>query len=273
MRNIYSALSVLALLLAGCSGGSGDPVGTLPLVSHTNLEVVRAVMTGPDIADFGEDLANLPDQLDFTAEGTFGCPGGGSYSVDLQGDPPHSGTIAFHGCRIDFQGQFTEVYGTIDFKLLANDGVAFSVDLDAFDGNEKTELRGDMTIVYPDADPDYEEVILRGSSFAVTEGGVTHSLKDYRFEESVHWPTGTYVKAMDGYLQSSSMQGSVYCVTTDPLTGTGDGPPSGDLELLGADESRILVMLRGETIHIAIDEDGDGIYEDTISTSRSALLD
>ncbi|MHC4956684.1 MAG: hypothetical protein ACYTGZ_22830 [Planctomycetota bacterium] len=275
MKHLVRTLWVVALSLAACSsGGGGKPAsGTLPLTALNAEAAVISILEGaPELEGIGEGLFTLFDELDLSEEGVFECPNDGTYGLELHGNPPTAGTITFTDCVFDFGDGPTTLNGTLTFRLASADTVAFTLDLRAVDSQGTTDILGDMSVELGSAGSSTLVMIVRGKSLQISEDGFSYALEDFRLEERVNVSNGDWTATMRGYMREDSFGGTIYFATTTPLAGSGDDhPESGVLILRGAGGSRIRITLSGENILIELDADGDGVYEDSETTTWSEL--
>lgn len=265
MRTIFRTLCATLLSLAACSsGGGGTPSGTLLINQVTAEPVVEAFLgRGNEIEEVSTGLVMLLDELDLSQEGTFDCPEGGTHTVDLFGNPPTGARITFDDCEVDVGGTIVTLNGTLEFRIVDGDTVAFTVDLEIDDGGSIGEIVGDMTIRVKFGAGSTVVTTLSGSSITMTEEGEGFTIADYRIVDTTDMGTGDYSETMRGYLRSTTFVGSVYFQTLEPLEGPGDDhPEAGVLILRGANGSRLRITLLGEDILLELDADGDGTYED-----------
>ena len=265
MRTIFRTLCAMLLSIAACGGGGGGtPSGTLLINELTAVPVVEAFLgRGNEIEEVSSGLVMLLDELDLSQEGTFDCPEGGTHTIDLFGNPPTGARITFDDCEIAVDETVVTLNGTLEFRVVDGDTVAFTVDLEIDDDGSIGEIVGDMTIRVKFGAGSTVVTTLSGNSLTMTEKGEGFTIADYRIVDTTDMGTGDYSETMRGYLRSTTFVGSVYFQTLEPIEGPDDDhPEAGVLILRGANGSRLRITLMGEDILLELDADGDGVYED-----------
>lgn len=76
-----------------------------------------------------------------------------------------------------------------------------------------------------------------------------------------------------GAVMTAQLGGSVQSETTTPFEGIGDGyPSSGVMVVTGAaNSSETIIVVDSTKLTIEVDEDGDGVIDQTINTTWDAL--
>ena len=173
MRTIFWTLCAMLLSLAACGGGGGGtPSGTLPLNQLTAEPVVSAFLgRGNEIEEVSTGLVELLDELDLSEEGTFDCPEGGTYTIDLFGNPPTGAEVLFDDCEVDVGGTVVTLNGSLEFRIVDADTIVFTVDLEIDDGDSIGEIAGDMTIRVRFSSGSVVVTTLSGRSITMTEEG------------------------------------------------------------------------------------------------------
>jgi hypothetical protein len=256
---------VAVLSLAACGGGGGGtPSGTLPLNSLTADAVVAAVLgEGGDVETIGDALFSTMDALNVTQEGTFGCPEGGFYTVDLRGNPVNGVNVTLNGCEIDFPGDgINTLNGFIDVATVSSDTFRMTFDVTGTSGMNTNRAVGDMKIYERLGAGSTEIVTVDGNSLGLTENGEGITIEKYRFVITTDLGNGDWMQTMRGYLRATALAGTVYFETPEALEGPmDDHPEAGVMILRGANGSRIRLTLLGQDVRVELDADGDGVYE------------
>jgi hypothetical protein len=116
---------------------------------------------------------------------------------------------------------------------------------------------------------------ISGARVTATIGSDRRRLSDFAIDMVVNplaFPATTRVSGT-GTLESNGFGGFVDFVTVFPLQASGDGyPGSGEVEILGADNARVRVVVLDTTnVEIRLDADGNGSAEEVIPTTWAAL--
>jgi len=254
---------LLSLAACGSSGG-GPPSGTLPLIGKAADAAAAAVLySGEAISGIADGAVEIIDRLDQSEEGTFNCPEGGTYTIDLNGNPPTGGTMTLNGCKVDFDGDLATLNGTIDFRFVDNDTMALVFDMTATEDGDTTAIEGDMTVRWRFGGGATAVQTVWGDELSLSEDGFTLTFEKYRFEETTDLNTDDWTATMRGYLRTNEVAGSVYFETLERLAGPEDDHPTAGVVIVrGLAGTRVRITLMGEDILLEYDEDGDGTYED-----------
>jgi hypothetical protein len=116
---------------------------------------------------------------------------------------------------------------------------------------------------------------ISGARVTATIGSDRRTLSDFAIDMVVNplaVPSTTRVSGT-GTLESNGFGGRVDFVTVFPLQSTGGGyPGSGEVEILGATNARVrVVVLNATNVEIRLDADGNGSAEEVIPTTWPAL--
>ena len=222
-------------------------------------------------------------------ETTYACETG-TYTVsgDVSNpDVPTVGdtlTYTFYDCAISgivFNGgmtfTITELSGSPSVSPYTL-GVDIIMDnLSISSGGLSETSDGDMGILLTEDESGNEILTLSGNSFSATAGTQYETLTSYRYELSRD-ADGGYSIALNGTYGSDAIGGSVAFDTVTPFTGdtnVGDGNPTAGVLHIAAisnsSQERLTAQPDGSTVLIEVDANGDGIYEEVITTSWAAL--
>jgi len=116
---------------------------------------------------------------------------------------------------------------------------------------------------------------ISGARLTVTSGTGRRTLSDFAVDTAVvplPVPATTRLSGT-GTLGSTGFAGTVVFVTLFPLQAAGtDRPHSGEVEILGAGDARLRVIIRDrENVEVYLDRDGNGSTDEVIATSWLAL--
>ena len=227
---------------------------------------------------------------------TINCPVSGSLTISgsvsgaegvVAGD---SVTLTANNCRMDVDGVATTMNGSLAFTVVSGSvtstlpmNVVFSMVATNFSITSGSttvavngDLRMDLTITSTS-----ETIVASGSSLSntLTEGGTTYtdSLKNYT--HTVKYTGTTATGSLSATVESSSTAlgsgGGSYTITTPtPLvwndsTGT---LSSGVVKVVGANGSQLVMTVTSSTtVTIQIDENGDGSFEKTVTSTQTEL--
>ena len=186
--------------------------------------------------------------------------------------------ITFNACVIDIGRGLGQFNGTMSFVVVSASSSALAVTytfetLTFTVGGETATVNGDMTIDLRDPGGSLLTAIVRGNALTVEAGAESSSLENYRFEETADLFTGEFTSTQSGTLRDSALGGTVTFRTIDPFEGTAPGNPDrGRMRINGADGSVVfLTILDNVNILVEVDQDGDGVFDDTFQTTWSAL--
>lgn len=277
---------LLVLLLAACGGGGGG-TSLVALNGENGVPVAAQALAAAQLAygmidlveGFGEILEGAPAPSCDT----------GSLDVLVTDAPPANVlstgdalTLVFHGCGIDIDGELVTLGGSLTLDVLEvvetpPDG--WHVRYGASYGNltmayatESVQLSGRIAGEGGTEDGISFTTVVTGDLAATASSGgetATVSLKGFRAEETIDDTTGDYARGFSGTVSSSTMGGAVEMEDPVPFTGNGDDPPTaGECVLLGAGGSQVrVVAIGGLGVRIFIDDDGDGVPENTVDTT------
>jgi hypothetical protein len=275
--------------LVGCGGGGGGDglaAGTAAITTQNAQTIARLVVGGSGTAEEVNHLIDdIMSEFDFTQSGTFPCGVGGSVTVSFVANSPvgepvagDSFTITFNACVIDIGGGPGQINGTLSAVVVRASASALTItftlgSLTFTVRGETTTANGDMTIEIRDLGGNLFTVIVRGNALNVEAGAESSSLENYRFETTADLFTGEFTSTQSGTLRDSALGGTVTFRTTDPFEGTAPGNPDrGRMRINGADGSVVfLTILDRVNILVEVDEDGDGVFDDTFQTTWAAL--
>lgn len=148
-------------------------------------------------------------------------------------------------------------------------------DLVVTDDSGAATADGDMTLTLDSLDFPVILTALSGNELRLSEPGLSVTFEDY--DHTLTVDTGATPQAIlaevFGRLGSSALGGTVDYETVVPIEATGDSQPYvGEILITGADGSRVrIVIVSEDVVRLEIDEDGDGVVDEFIDTTWSAL--
>jgi hypothetical protein len=140
-------------------------------------------------------------------------------------------------------------------------------------GGETVVMSGDGTISEASSDSISDTSSFSGNGIQITAGGKTLTLTEYAIQETHNDNTGEYSISISATISSTGLGGSVVVSTDVALTGTGTlDPDAGQITCVGAGNTRVtLVPVDSISVQLEVDEDGDGITDQTIPADWADL--
>jgi hypothetical protein len=140
-------------------------------------------------------------------------------------------------------------------------------------GAETVSMRGAGTISELSNDGVSFTSSFSGSGIEITAGGETLSLTDYLITETENQATGAYSYAINATISSTGLGGSVRVTTEVTFSGTDPlDPDAGKLTCVGADNTSVtLTVIDSVNVQLDVDQDGDGVVDNTIMGTWSSL--
>lgn len=242
------------------------------LIDRHSAQLAPAVATGAVISE------------------AISCTGGGNVSVswnDADNDSDLSAgdsfSLTFNSCieeGIILNGGMSltglTLYGDPDIVAAWSLGatVSFSSFQASFAGDTAT-LNGDISLRAETSNGINVETELSGNSLSLQENGRTTTLRSFSYAFIEDLNTLQYTLTASGSLQSSRLGGTVTFSTPNLLTGQNiavNWPTSGSMKITGANSSSVtLTVLGGDDVRLDVDSDGDGLADDTIFSTWTAL--
>lgn len=217
------------------------------------------------------------------------CSSGGSFSAtwdDADNDGEFSSgdsfTVTFSGCVEDgttLNGGMSLTGFTLtgDPSVVAPWSLGADVGFDnvsVSEGGASASINGDVGLTAQSSDGIDVSSRLSGSSLSLAIAGKTLTLSSFAFIYNEDLNTLAFSLDMDATLQSSTLNGNMTLTTPTPLTGIdlSTFPDAGILQINGANNSRVtLTATGGDTVRLDIDSNGDGVIDETQSTTWTAL--
>jgi len=134
---------------------------------------------------------------------------------------------------------------------------------------------GDMTLTLDTLDFPVIATALSGDELQLSEAGLSVTFQNY--DHTLEIDTGlvpqTVLAEVFGRIGGNALGGTVDYETVTPIQATGDNPPCvGEILITGADDSQVrIVIVNEKLVRLEIDEDGDGVVDEFIDTTWSAL--
>ena len=144
-------------------------------------------------------------------------------------------------------------------------------------GEAYVRVNGGFTVNANSADGNVNNVTIAGSSLSAYLGGPNGSVKqsweDFSFTRSENTGTNTFTMDFDGTYYGSLIGGTIDFETPVTVSGTVDAnPDAGSLIITGVNGSKLRInALDNVNVELLVDNDGDDVYETTITTTWAAL--
>ena len=217
------------------------------------------------------------------------CSGGGSFSAtwdDADNDGEFSSgdsfTVTFSGCvedgaTLDGGMSLTGFTLTGDPSVVAPWSLGADVGFDNLsisEGGTSASIDGDVSLTADTPDGVAISSRLSGSSLTLAIAGKSLTLSSFTFDYTEDLNTLAFSLSVSGTLQSTALNGSVTLSTPTLFTGIDINtfPTAGTLQIDGASNSRVsLTATGGDSVQLDIDNEGDGIIDDTQFTTWTAL--
>jgi hypothetical protein len=218
---------------------------------------------------------------------TSPCSVGGT--VTLSGDISSTQTLT-PGDTISFEfaqcdDGVTVVSGMFELTIaaFAGDLVSGSVSLEVGttlvdfhvteNGVTSASLDGDVTLGLDLTASPSIGITASSSGLDVSNGTAVYTLENYAFSETSDSVTGAYTRTVSGRAWSSAFSGAVDFETSLTLESFDAGfAYTGRIEVSGERGATItIVVLDSTAIRLEVDEDGDGIVDQSIDTTWDAL--
>jgi hypothetical protein len=141
------------------------------------------------------------------------------------------------------------------------------------EGGETVTVNGDMTLSESTQDDVVFDTTFSGSLLSFTEStGDAGNLSDFTLTGTDDFNTLVYTFDTSGTLATVELGGSVQYVTTTTFEGIGDNVPNtGVMVVTGDNSTETITVVDSINLTIAVDENADGIVDQTINTSWNAL--
>jgi len=138
---------------------------------------------------------------------------------------------------------------------------------------ETLSLSGDMTYIESTPEGVVFTDTLSGDSLNFSFSGDAGKWISFDVVSTVDFNTQAYSVDSSGTLATAQLGGSVQSETTTSFEGIGDGyPSSGVMVVTGAaNSSETITVVDSINVTIEVDEDGDGVIDQTINTTWDAL--
>lgn len=271
----------------GLTGSTSGILGVVPAAvgaGHaTDVNVVAtlidSVRRAPQAGDSGVHPAAVFNQTDSCDSGSISLRFNDADN-DQQLSTGDSVTLSANNCV----SSGVSLDGAISMNSLVVSGdplappysLQFSLQTNGFTvsaGGETVSIRGSGTIAESGSDAVTTTSSFTGSGIEVTASGETLTLTGYQITETHNAATGAYSYAIDATISSSALGGSVQVSTDVALSGVGAfDPDAGQIHCVGAgNSSATLTVVDSVNVQIAVDEDGDGIADNTFSQTWAAL--
>ncbi|MGD2073690.1 MAG: hypothetical protein PVI91_04770 [Gammaproteobacteria bacterium] len=138
---------------------------------------------------------------------------------------------------------------------------------------ETSSLHGGMTLSLT-TDGVSSSVSVSGSSIIVSGAGGNAALSSFVLQSTHDESSGAYTLKVDAIVSSSEIGGSVTIVTDIRFEAVEPGDPyQGRAIITGADNTSVtlVAMSDGVTVQLLVDEDGDGIPDETLQRTWNDL--
>ena len=307
----FGIVTTIATGGGGGGGGSITPPVTGPTLAITvdngeavSTATVTGIMMMFDVSEISDPLVLSADggapvlmkvgsgesgsEIPFSDVVEF-CAAGGTVTLSGEVADPNTLTVGdnitavFDNCDENdgyvIDGQLELTIAAIQGDPLTN---VFLITLDMVltdlvvtDDSGAATADGDMTLTLDSLDFPVILTALSGSELRLSEPGLSVTFEDY--DHALTVDTGvipeTFLAEVFGRLGSSALGGTVDYETVVPIEATGDNPPYvGEILISGADDSRVrIVIVSEDVVRLEIDEDGDGVVDEFIDTTWSAL--
>lgn len=307
----FGIVTTIATGGGGGGGGSITPPVTGPTLAITvdngeavSTATVTGIMMMFDVSEISDPLVLSADggapvlmkvgsgesgsEIPFSDVVEF-CAAGGTVTLSGEVADPNTLTVGdnitavFDNCDENdgyvIDGQLELTIAAIQGDPLTN---VFLITLDMVltdlvvtDDSGAATADGDMTLTLDSLDFPVILTALSGSELRLSEPGLSVTFEDY--DHALTVDTGvipeTFLAEVFGRLGSSALGGTVDYETVVPIEATGDNPPYvGEILITGADSSRVrIVIVSEDVVRLEIDEDGDGVVDEFIDTTWSAL--
>jgi len=262
----------------GQIGGSSGPITATPGVISKSpavpqaagqlVNVVHELPFGPDISPCLEDgtvttSGDVADPETITTDDTFrveyeACDDGLGEVID--------GIIDF--TVRDFTGDiFLGIYMVSMDAIVTNMQVV--TDTDTITSN------GDATVSLDNTQSPFLTAGVSGTSMTVDSNSSSETLSNYASDQTLDagMQELPYTMKAFGTLDTTQLDGIVQYST--PVTFTGEGldyPSAGSMLVDGEDSSARLTAVDNVSVTIEVDNNGDGVIDDTINTTWADLL-
>lgn len=184
------------------------------------------------------------------------------FAACVEGDTTMNGRLSM---RItSFSGNFdTETYAFgVDLQLVA---------LQVAVAGETSTANGSIGVAV-NSNASTETTTVTSSSITISEGGSSHTLRDYSSTRIVS--AGAYTLDVGGSLTSTDFSGTVTFDTTTLLQGLdGEHPFAGRMLISGAGGATVKVTVLDSTfVRLEVDSNGDGTVDATLDRAWSDLI-
>ena len=242
----------------------------VPLTAATTTRT----RTTPTLVELAKKVANLLSQtsskFSAAAATTDPCTISGSTTTNYAAGGT-SATITYNACEDDAG---VIINGSMSVSNISASGSALSFTTSfsltfSISGQPNLVLSGGYTFAL---DLATLATSITGTSYSGTDGVETFELFNFTFAATLSSTSADYT------LSSTKINGVVTIKTLTPFTyNAGVFPAAGQMEITGANNSRIRVTvlgdetLVGDQVQIEVDADGDNVFETTMMTTWVAL--
>ncbi len=241
------------------------------LQSQANANGIVGVQVGPETVPC--------DSGSITLSGNFADPSGDEIT---SGD---SASLTFNNCIFSDFGDTFNLNGTvaITFTTVTGDLLSFPFNLVAqftltnfqvTDGAETFSGNGSFSFSLSTSNGVTFTGSITGSSISVSGPGLNSTLTSFSINFTSNDATGEYTVDASGTVSSSALGGTFTFTTTTPFRGIGENDPFEGVAVITADDnsSVTLIVLDFINVRLEVDEDGDGVADQTTDTTWNALL-
>ncbi|VAW86059.1 hypothetical protein MNBD_GAMMA16-1675 [hydrothermal vent metagenome] len=206
-----------------------------------------------NVVDHNRDLRSRGDSLTviFDNCGNSGTTMSGSISVTFNTDQSDELTAPYNNSMTMVMDKFSVVQP----------------------GQATLQAQGDMTIDTSSDDGITVNTSISGTSFSVGDGSATEILANYKFDFTINKATGAYNESIVATIDIRQLGGSVECTTPTLFEGVGDSNPhTGAFKCVGANQSSVtLTAIDSTTVQLEIDTDGDGVADETKTSTWAEI--
>ena len=255
-------------------------------------------LTGAGSGDFAKPsvgvrtagfLANVMLKIPFGPD-VFPCAQSGSITVSGNLADPLTLTVndnfVVESTACD-DGLGEVVDGILRFTVTAFDGDLLSgaylismattaENLQVSNTEDTVTSNGDVNITLDTLTPLFVIASVSGGSMTADSDTISESLTNYSSLQTLDLDGSEPLYTLDasGDLASTRLPGSVRYSTPVQFEGSGEDYPSvGELLVIGDSSSARLIAIDNVNVQIEVDSNGDGVVDDTISTTWAALSD
>jgi hypothetical protein len=260
---------------ASLSPQSGGPTplaaySTVAAIQSAGLEALRKHAQAVAHVPFGPEVTQCTDGGTATISGNVAnplAPGPNDtivveFAACIEGDTTMNGRLSMRITSLS--GNFdTETYAFgVDLQL-----VTFQVTV----AGETSTANGSIGVAV-NSNAATQTTTVTSSSITISEGGSSHTLRDYSSTRIVS--AGAYTLDVGGSLTSTDFSGTVTFDTTTLLQGLeGEHPFAGQMLISGAGGATVKVRVLDSTfVRLEVDSNGDGTVDATLDRAWSDLI-